>query len=532
MQMKRLLSIVGVLGVCFLTPSCQRDELDTPHLALSVGENLSLEAESAEQVISLETNQKQWTAITDTEWLEALPAANNLLLRVSTNNSLSTRKGTVVVTAGGLTKRLLVEQKGQNDLSITLGLGNNSNINVEKEGGDFRLILVSNSESWTATSDSEWLHTIARPRNGELVLRIDANTTTATRIGKISIEAQGKSQQIEVKQKGLLHYFLPFSLWGANYNKIEKLETARGSKIKTTPNADARPTIPDYTFATLSEVFPLVKYEFVGFGTDNLYATTLVGASLTEVYSEAFYQFLLEEGYRRISPITKTEGQIEYIHDNQKIRLYITRQRVDNQYVAVVYLYPIVEQAEPQQTLPTFTHGNISFGNTRTQVEEWEANNGGQYDDEFGGILGIPFWFAPDPFLGRGYFFEKKKDTDPADFDPPFNQTLQLYQTHKVAFYKYQVLDYPTQEWNDLMTREGYKFWFFEPSKRTYRYYHQEKRIGLAFKSFPFAVHDFLLVNIFPLPATFTVPASTNANIDRSEDLVRQQLASTYFVGL
>lgn len=526
--MKRLLSILGVLGICVLIPSCQRDRLDEPQLVLATGQTLSLGHEASEQVIPLETNQKQWTAITDVEWLEAVPAGKNLLLRALENPSMAGRRGQVVVTAGGLTTSILVEQKGQDVLTIDLGLSNSSLL-VEKEGGDMRLVLKSNSRDWSATSDQDWLQVLARPRNGELVLRIDANKTTETRIGNITIQSEGKTQQIQIKQKGLLHYYLPYSLWGENYTKIEKLENARGSKIHTLPNAQARPAIPDYTFSTLSAVFPQVKYEFVSYGSDMLYATTLISGGVAEVYNDAFYQFLVEEGYQRISPADKVDGQIEYIHDTQKIRLYITKQVLNNAEVAVVYLYPIREQAEPQETLATFDPGLTEFGiATRTRVEEWEESNGGKFDAEFGGVVGLPFWFAPDPLLGRAYFFEEKKDTDPADYQPTFNKTLQLYRTHKVAFYKYGALDFVTREWTDLMAREGYTFGFFEPSGRTYRYYHNQKRIGIAIKSLPFAVHTFLLVNLFPLPTGRAANAVTGEAVAKRTTLLHQQLSSRY----
>lgn len=524
--MKRLLSILGALSICLLMPSCQQDQLDEPKLALVGATDFALAPEESEQVIPIETNVKQWSAISDADWLEAVPAGNNLLLRIGANTSMSARKAQVVITAAGLTRSLSVEQRGQEGLSIDLGLGGSSLIEVEKEGGDIRLITKTNADAWSATSDAEWLGVLARPRTGELVLRVEPNTTTESRIGTITLSANGQSKELQIKQYGLLHYYLPATDWGTDFSAVERIEKTRGSKLKASPDASARPAVPDYTFATLSAVFPQVKYEFVGYGDKMLYAATLVGANVTEVYNDAFYQFLTEEGYRRVSPETKTEGIIEYIHDAKKNRLYISSSGSGNAQVAVVYLYPIREQAEAQATMATFEHGPISFGSaTRADIESWEANHAGQYDEEFSGVVGVPFWFAPDPFLGRGYIFAEPKDTDPEGYQPPMLRSLQLYSTYRLAFHKYGALDYPTREWEELMAREGYAFWYFEPSGRTYRYIHRVKGIALAIKSFPFAVHDFLLVNLYPLP---TAPASSTSSTIMVEEQTLRALANVY----
>lgn len=524
--MKQLLSIVGALGICLLMPSCQNDQLDEPQLELGEATTLALAPEEGEQVIPIVTNQKQWTAIADADWLEAVPAGKNLLLRIGANTTMTARRAQVVVTAAGLTRSLSVEQRGQEGLSVDLGLDASSYIDVGKEGGDIRLITKSNADTWSASSDVEWLKVLARPRMGELALRVEANTTTESRIGNITFSAGGQSKQLQVKQRGQLHYYLPSTDWGGDFASIERIEKARGSKLQASPDGNARPAVPDYTFATLSAVFPQVKYEFVGYGDKMLYAATLVGANVSEVYSDAFYQFLLEEGYRRVSPESKQEGILEYAHDAKKNRLYISTEGSGNAQVAVVYLYPMREQSSAQPTMASFEHGPISFGvSTRADIETWETNHGGHYDQEFTDVVGVPFWFAPDPFLGRGYIFAEAKPTDPEGYQPPMLRSLQLYSTYRLAFYKYGALDYPTREWEELMAREGYAFWFFEPSGRTYRYIHREKGIAFAVKSFPFAVHDFLLLNLYPLP---TAPAAPAPSMVAAEEQVLRALSKTH----
>ncbi len=499
--MKKALLIVSLLGLLGLMAACQKDKLDDPTLQLASEPQLQLAYQATELAIGVETNQPEWLAVSNRDWLTAQPAGNDLLLTAKENPSLSPRRATVVVTAGGLTRTLQIEQAGQTTIALDLGNGTQDNprVSLDKEGGEMRLVIKIPEETWSASTTDDWLEVFARPHVGELVLRATANETTRSRTGRIEITAGKAKATIEVRQKGLLHFLLPYNLWGQNYTDVEALELKRGSKPTGVPASNVSPTIPYYTFTSPSAAFGTIRYEFMDYGADFLYATTLISEDPTLVYSDDFLAFLLEEGYTRISPADKTTGLIEYRHTEQKVQLYIYTQTTSNVKRGIVYLYPIHEQAHAQETLADFSPGMVEFGKDKVEaINAWEAQHGGHHDEEFSSP-GLRFYFVPDPYYARGYFVDAKTGV--------YEESIHFYSDYTRGAYLFGKISYPTREWNALMERKGYSYVLFNPASRGYLYRNATEGINVMMRAATLGPRMLLRLNIWPVNAPAAVSA-------------------------
>lgn len=492
--MKKTLLIVSLLGLLGLVASCQKDKLDDPMLKLASDSEIRVEHQATELTIGVETNQLEWVATSNRDWLVAQTAGNDLLLTMDENVGLTPREGTVVVTAGGLTRSLHIEQAGKNTFSLDLGGGaqDKPRVALAQAGGEMRLIIKLKDDSWSASTSDSWLQIFARPNMGELVLRAGPNETKSTRTGHIDIIAGKAKLTIEVRQKGILHFLLPYNLWGKNFTDVEALELKRGSKRTGTPSTSVSPAIPHYTFTSPSDAFGTIMYEFMDYGADFLYATTLISEDPALVYSDEFLAFLTEEGYTRISPADKTSGVIEYRHAEQKVQLYISQKKTASSTKGIVYLYPIVEQAQPQATLPDFSPGMVDFGKDKLEaIKQWEAQHGGQMDEEFSSP-GLVFFFVPDPYYARGYFIDDKTGE--------YSESIHMYGDYKLGAYLFGKISYPTREWNDLLESKGYVFNSFSPSGRSYIYVNRSEGLALSMKAASFGPRMLLRFNVWALP--------------------------------
>lgn len=495
--MKKALLIVSLLGLLGLVASCQKDKLEDPILKLSSESEIKVEHGATELTIGVETNQAEWLAVSNRDWLVAQPAGNNLLLNVKANSALSSREGTIVITAGGLTRSIHFEQAGQNTFNLDLG-GGAQQISIEQEGGEMRLVIKLREDSWSASTSDSWLEVFARPNVGELVLRADANETTKTRIGHIEIVAGKATVSIEVRQKGVLHFLLPYSLWGKDFADIETLESERGSRLSGIPLPNANPAVPYYSFSSPSSAFGTITYEFMDFETDTLYATTLLSEDPDLVYSEDFLAFLVEEGYTRVSPADKTSGLIQYRNTEQKINLYIYTQTTNNVKHGIVYLYPIHEQPRPQATLDDFSAGMIDFGKGKEDaIREWEAKHDGQFDESFSSP-GLLFFFVPDPYYARGYFVNAETGV--------YDETLHFFGDYTLGAYLYGKISYPTKEWNALMESKGFVYAYFNPINRSHVYSNDKDGLNASMNAFRLGPRTLLRVNVWAkAPATNSV---------------------------
>ncbi|MDO4770632.1 BACON domain-containing carbohydrate-binding protein [Porphyromonas sp.] len=501
--MKTSVFFLGILSCLLLLSSCRKDSIDTSSwLKVDADEVIRLESGTGEKIIAVSSSQGQWATTSNADWLEARQAGDYLVLNARPNETLNVRKAQVLVVSSGIKKALQIEQEGYPTLIVET---DPAEITFAEEEGQMRLILKSNSTEWTVNNPSEdWIETIARPRVGELVVKVKANETTDARTAEIAISANDRIKTIKVKQNGKLHFFLPFSDWGTDFASVQKRELARKSKLAGTPNPNLG--VKDYTFFSVSKVFQRVRYEFEDYGSDMLQATTVIGDK-TVPYTNEFHEFLLSEGFERITPLDgRTKGLLLYVHKEKKIdmSIYTTLDKVEKRDVSIIFCRPIVEQPGPMPTLSKFDTGMLRFGEaTSKEVGDWEKANGGKYDEDFSAALGTPIFFAENPFYARGYFFDKVGDT-PETKKFILNGYLYLYISHELGLYRYGGMEYLTNEFKALLEREGFEFMYFYPGNRSYYFKNKTKKVEVAIKSIVLGPRRLLRVNFGPTPEKIT----------------------------
>lgn len=527
--MKTSVFFSGILSCLLLMSSCQKDSIDTSSwLKVDANEVIKLESGNSEAIIAVSSSQGRWAVTSNADWLEAKQAGDYLVINAKANETLDVRKAQVLVVSAGIKKALQVEQDGYPTLVVET---DPTEVTFGEGKGQMRLIVNANATDWTVREPSEdWIEVFARPRVGELILTVKANETTDARVADIQISANGQTKTIKVKQSGQLHFFLPFSDWGVNFESIQKRELARKSKLAGFPNPDAG--IGDYTFFTVSKVFHYVKYEFEGFGSDRLQATTIIGEK-NAPYTKEFHDFLIGEGFERLSPMDQTTGFILYVHKQKKIDLsiYAIHDKELKKDVSVIFCRPIVEQPGSMPTLPNLEMGILRFGEaTSKDVEAWEHEHGGKYDEEFSGLYGTPLFFAEDPFYARGYFFEKVGKT-PETTKLVMTGYLYLYLNYKVGIYRYGGMEYLTREFKDLLKREGFEFMYFYPGNRAYYYRNVDKKVVLTIKTMVIGPRRLMRVNFLEMQKPKTtaspqsiVPAEANNNNMKSINITYPEL--------
>lgn len=522
--MKTSVLFSGILSFLLLLSSCQKDSIDTSSwLKVDADEVVRLESGTSEIIIPVSTSQGQWAATSNAEWLEARQAGDYLVLNAKSNETLSVRKAQVLVVSSGITKALQIEQEAYPTLMVET---DPAEIVFAEEEGQMRLILKSNANEWSVEKPSEdWIEVIARPRVGELVVKVKANNTTDARMADITVSANGQTKTIKVTQNGKLHFFLAFSDWGVDFTSIQKRELARKSKLAGTPNPNTG--VRSYTFFSVSKVFQRVRYEFEDYGSDRLQATIVIGDKAVP-YTKEFHDFLVSEGFERITPMDgRTKGLLLYVHKERKIdmSIYTTLDKVEKRDVSIIFCRPIVDQPGPMPTFSTFETGILGFGEvTDKEVSVWEKDHGGKYDADFSNALGTPLFFAEDPFYARGYFFDKVGDT-PETKKSIMTGYLYLYMNHEAGIYRYGDMEYLTKEFKALLEREGFEFMYFYPGNRGYYYKNKAKKVEISIRSMVMGPRRLLRINFGPTTEKTTSASQTFAPInDASTNITNVEL--------
>lgn len=453
-------------------------------------------------------------------WLEVRQAGDYLVLNAKPNESLTTRKAQVLVVSSGIKKSLQVEQGGYPTLIVET---DPAEITFSEEQGQMRLILKSNATDWTVQELSEdWVEVIARPRVGELVVKVKANETTDARTADVVVAAGSHTKTIKVKQNGMLHFFVPFSDWGVDFTSIQKRELARKSNLAGTPNP--RSGVQYYTFFSVSKVFQKVRYEFEDYGTERLQATTLIGDKHVP-YTKEFHDFLISEGFERITPMEgQTRGLLLYVHKEKMIdmSIYTMLDKVEKRDVSVIFCRPIVEQPGAMPTFESLDTGILRFGEADVkEVGAWERARGGDYDPDFSAVIGgSPLFFAPPPYYFRGYFFDKVGDT-PETQKFILNGYIHVFLEPEKAIYTYGNMEYLSREFRALLEREGFEFMYFYPGNRGYYYKNPAKKLEILVKSIVIGPNRLLRMNFGPMPVKTTGASQSFAptELDQRESI-------------
>ena len=134
------------------------------------------------------TSSRDWTAVSDSEWLTISPASGSASVSAATvtfnapENSSAERTANITITAGEDTKVITVTQA---QFSAELSIERYGSWNILPADGDFQYVTIKSNTSWTLSCDQDWLTlgaTSGSATAGETVMLTAAeNTTTSER---------------------------------------------------------------------------------------------------------------------------------------------------------------------------------------------------------------------------------------------------------------------------------------------------------------------------------------------------------------
>ena len=207
-----LTTIMMVAAMNLLTVSCSKDEV-IPEIKIPAGsedfftKSMDFDSPSGEKKLTF-TSNVAWTAsVSGSTWLSVTPTSgeagtNTLTVKADENTTYDDRNAVITLTAGDSIRRVFVNQKQLDALTLT-----SDRFEVPVEGGEVKIEVKSNInfEAVIPTEYQSWIHKPATTRGlttSTLVYKIDKSEEYDKREGKIIIKGNGKEETVSIYQTG------------------------------------------------------------------------------------------------------------------------------------------------------------------------------------------------------------------------------------------------------------------------------------------------------------------------------------------
>jgi hypothetical protein len=151
------------------------------------------------------SSNTRWNITKNVNWLTTSVDTgsfnNSFTLKITANSDTGTRRGRVTLTAGNLTKNIIIAQKGVGQPYLTVSP--DSIKTTSFVGAEFRIVTGSNVRL-RLSKNVNWITTdpVTDIDNGSFGLRIEANPDTSTRRGILTVSGQGVTKRFYIIQKG------------------------------------------------------------------------------------------------------------------------------------------------------------------------------------------------------------------------------------------------------------------------------------------------------------------------------------------
>ncbi len=446
--MKKNLLLLLMLLSFLLAASCSKDEVETPTLTLSESE-VHFSKIAAEKSISITTNQKDWKAMENVDWISIAEADNNLVVKVSTNTMASSRKGKVAVFAGGISVTLNVEQSASEATIVALP----DKMEVSRYEGTYKFYVDTNTDNWSVATDADWLTIQANPHRGEIGVTVAENKEKEKRQAILTLTAGEATQTFTVVQDGILYYILPYTEFHLPQRETMRFELNRGSLL--VKHAEYWPYI---RFRTASPIFPVTEY---GIFNDLTYDVIMWGPDEKVLFDKDFLKLMDEERFTYLGTGGDYAfGGREYESERENFLLWAILRSSGLKDAAVVFK-AIEKQPQPYPTFEKFPYGFIDFKADTADVIRWERQNRGTLKSASGNVYTkqytIEFNVENGPALTRVYTFGyiNNKITNLLEitqYYPPKKHHLFAYPCSKSLYGDISC----TQEFKALMQAEGF----------------------------------------------------------------------------
>ncbi len=373
MKIKSICTI-AILGL--LTSACQRDKVhepETPILDITIpqGGVVEFTNEASEASITVNTTSDEWGAAAADSWLTVTPQKGTLLLKAESNVDPTERQTTVEVFTSNIKKSFIVTQKSS-PLSLSLGLTPKA---IDQWGGDICIDINSNVDTWSATSDVEWLTLKRDLSQQQLVISVEENTAREKRQATIQVRVSDESDPLsfEVVQNGIIYWVLPIIEPGLKPEQVEELESTRRHTLQGIPNRYAPEKI--YKYSTVSPVIPRIEYSFNK--QEDYIHTRAILQNANVVSGEeynAFAEFMRANGFSEDSTNL-------FVHEGYNTEAELL---LGNSEKFILYTY-YPEEENPQATVTHFPFtSSLSFYTSRLPaITTYQTSIGGILDNNW-----------------------------------------------------------------------------------------------------------------------------------------------------
>lgn len=474
---KKLLALMMIVGLIFTT-SCVKDDIDEPTLTLSESEWVAPKA-SSEKSITVNTNQLNWNAVANADWIERTISGNTLTLKVEANPLVETRRAVVTVLVGGLGKDIIVQQAGSDVTIVTMP----DKLEVSQWKGTYQFDVDANTRDWEISTDANWLKVTPKQFKGEVVIEVEENKDREARTATLTLTGENSttSKDFIITQSGIMWYILPSLEFGVyNQNDIKEFELERRSETGYS-------TERSVSFLTRSPVMDEITYYF----QDGVYIEAEVYGKTKEVFEdEEFEKFMEDNNFIKVS-------DLEY----ENTEISVSAKIIESFFFSYLKFRPIPKQDKDYPTFDKFPYYFTDFTADEPAIKDWEEKNGGTFNADR----------SVDATTERILFFDVKKESLLSrlyfiDIRDGFPQILlgtsQRYSNMNLCLFESFGELYVTKEFKELLAKE--KFEYYGKQSEYFIYVNSEKNLVLAFRWAPIDQGNFVLdIQLQPLPEDF-----------------------------
>lgn len=472
--------LVAFCALSLCTLSC-RDELNitTPKTELTVAqqEKLTLPAEPISHRIEVKTNRDNWTCVSQSSWLQAKVEQHQILLIADANPDTKAREAVVQVSAGDMMHSFTVVQQGK---GVTLEVSNLPDV-LEQWESTILVDINSNTDSWTAKSNEDWVELTPNHRDDQLSIKIRPNDTRQRRQATIVVmdEVSGVERSFKIEQKGMIYFIMPFTDY-ENFNRetLLQFEFDRNSQLEYSPTEFNS----YYRFKSTSPIFHKIIYHLdIG---QQIYKTQMMFAKddmmSTDEQKQEYYQFLQGEGFEH-------DGFDIYYSDK-----YESEVEINKNHVLFTYFPKESGVKRTIEKLPLDV--TKIYTTTVEEVKKYEEGRGTQYDKNYSREDKYPR-LVYRSYEGEGS--NRKLVTDVYYFNSQRQLIEAVHYYEDIEKYMYTAKNgntYFTREFRKAIRKAGFKFDYYSDVKLRYSYLSADRKVQMLVEqvkeSFPLVKGD------------------------------------------
>ncbi len=492
--------ILPLIIALFALSACKQEaEVREPSVLEIQNANIKIKQEGGEMIVNVTTNEPQFIAVSNKDWLTASPQEGAIKLVYEANNQVASRKALVLVQAGEATQQIMVEQVGST-LSV---MTSPEEIVLDPWAHEATISVRLNSNNWSVTSNQEWLSVTALPWKNEIVLKVTGNKSEDGKEGEerkaellFLVDGSQESSTVVVTQKEWPLFMLPFIDFEFGTKSIvNAFEMDRKSMLQST-NAKF------LDFTTISFFISRLSYTFSTRGTLD-YAQMDISEPYKE-YDADGNEVMTKQAIDIIDKgltangFTEKRSDNEYYHPEKRVLAEVKKNYGFNPHVLYSY---IPKQKEKYPTFTEIPYPKVPFGSDYETIKAWESKNGGEYDDSSSDYnkdskLCLIAYKVPQSkqIKYRNYYLTY-------DGEKPlvFIGYLQEWYDLNLVYYENNGHLYITEEFAALMEKEGFKYTGKDKNDFD-SYENSEKQLSLKVKFAHFEGEDDPSLVIFMLP--------------------------------